>query len=1076
MSKITHWRYILQTLRHHRLRHLGLAISVAVCTAVITGGLLIGDSLRFTLQQQINNRIGNSSILIDCTTHPVSRELSTAINGDASITATGLSKTQAVLSFESNQGITTQAVVWGINPSFTSVKPLSVFPDQNEAILSPSLADATGLRRDDEFSLRALKPDAHSKTQLGSSRKFITLRLRVRDILPASELSFTPMQTAPQSLFVNADTAEKLSGGKIDFILVSQGTRADVASALRENFSLADAGLSLADCKQTQTEVATKILTSSDLFLPDPFLKLTKTLPNAQPVFSYFINSIEPSEQDTRSSSASTPYSFISTLNLLKSGEIALLQWVADDLHVTAGDRVRLTYYVLQKQSLIEQSRMFRIVRILPTEENADPALTLPLPGMSGANSCNDWDPDFPIDLARIRKKDEAYWNDYRGSPKAFVSFADAQDMWRNDYGGFTGIRFDIPNGSNKTLRQEITQSISPDMFGISISNIRQDLLHAVEHGVDFSGLFIGLSMFLLLSPLAMAAMLCALSVLARSDELNMLHALGIEKRIRFRLLLIEHGIVVTCGAALGALLAPAWTAAILYGLQSVWTDVTGAVSADLHLTPSTLLIGFFSSLLIGLVCIGLAFYYSTPASDQSHRQFHVEHKIHTMRLSRFRIVLYSLCALFGLSPFPVLYFFSLSAGVLFICGTLILAYVIIIFYLSCTRKRKTARKTIGFIQKTMRHRAGICTLLFAAIASGLYVVLAVSLNTPTVQNPTDYSSGTGGFAYLAKTTLPLSFNPADPLEIKKYHLPPYPWKENAIAFFTTGSGQANCLNLNRVTTPQLLGIPKDALKHRFSFSSSFKDYPANWSALEFPDTHETDQETIPAIADANVIEWGLGKKLGDTIEYTGEPGHRFSIRLVAALNASVFQGMILIDEATLLRHFPTSARRDFILAANHATDTNASSIRQNIAEALKPWGPQITDTSDYLNTFLNVEKTYLSIFLLLGTLGLLLATGTIAGICIREFSLRQNESALLHALGFSRLRRTLLLACPYLISTCSGCIWAVGCSLITAIYRLPEDFLPTSAAITTAIVLIFAIAILFTAYFFSKPSPKHTL
>ena len=32
------------------------------------------------------------------------------------------------------------------------------------------------------------------------------------------------------------------------------------------------------------------------------------------------------------------------------------------------------------------------------------------------------WDPPFPVDLARIRPRDEAYWDAYRGAPKAFVS------------------------------------------------------------------------------------------------------------------------------------------------------------------------------------------------------------------------------------------------------------------------------------------------------------------------------------------------------------------------------------------------------------------------------------------------------------------------------------------------------------------------------------------------------------------------------------------------------------------------------------------------------------------------------
>ena len=52
----------------------------------------------------------------------------------------------------------------------------------------------------------------------------------------------------------------------------------------------------------------------------------------------------------------------------------------------------------------------------------ADRSLLPDFPGIAKAESTANWDAGFPIDLGKIRPKDEQYWKDYRGTPKAFVT------------------------------------------------------------------------------------------------------------------------------------------------------------------------------------------------------------------------------------------------------------------------------------------------------------------------------------------------------------------------------------------------------------------------------------------------------------------------------------------------------------------------------------------------------------------------------------------------------------------------------------------------------------------------------
>ena len=45
----------------------------------------------------------------------------------------------------------------------------------------------------------------------------------------------------------------------------------------------------------------------------------------------------------------------------------------------------------------------------------ADRELAPDYPGISDSTDLSDWDPPFPLDLRRVRKVDEDYWDRYRG-------------------------------------------------------------------------------------------------------------------------------------------------------------------------------------------------------------------------------------------------------------------------------------------------------------------------------------------------------------------------------------------------------------------------------------------------------------------------------------------------------------------------------------------------------------------------------------------------------------------------------------------------------------------------------------
>ncbi len=88
------------------------------------------------------------------------------------------------------------------------------------------------------------------------------------------------------------------------------------------------------------------------------------------------------------------------------------------------GDSIRLKYWQIGPlRKLIVKESDFILKQIVPMSRGwADETRMPNLPGLSDAGHCRDWEAGVPINLDAIRDKDEKYWDDYKGAPKAYVS------------------------------------------------------------------------------------------------------------------------------------------------------------------------------------------------------------------------------------------------------------------------------------------------------------------------------------------------------------------------------------------------------------------------------------------------------------------------------------------------------------------------------------------------------------------------------------------------------------------------------------------------------------------------------
>jgi hypothetical protein len=181
----------------------------------------------------------------------------------------------------------------------------------------------------------------------------------------------------------------------------------------------------------------------------------------------------------------------------------------------------------------------------------------------------------------------------------------------------------------------------------------------------------------------------------------------------------------------------------------------------------------------------------------------------------------------------------------------------------------------------------------------------------------------------------------------------------------------ASCLNLYQPLQPRVLGVPA-ALIERDGFQfAAYEGGTSNpWQLLNEP----RGDGAIPAIGEANTVKWILKSGLGQEITIQDGRGQPVRLRFVALLQDSVFQSELLIADDAFLKLFPQQEGFQFFLV--HApAPPEGEATRKTLETALGDYGFSMTPSAERLQSYLDVENTYLATFQSLGGLGLLLGT-----------------------------------------------------------------------------------------------------
>ena len=1068
---------VLRSLAFHARAHAASLAGVLVTSAVLTGALVLADSVQASLARALFHRLGSIEATLGSGERffgvGLAARLAESMPGLALAPAIQLPAVAATADGSRRLG---EAQLLGVEPDFFALapRPGNASPEPGEAWVGAELARVLALEPGAELVLRVPRPSATTRElALVSAEEAIQpLRVRVARVLEREDFGAFALEAGAgprANLFVaRAWLAERLGvAGRANRVFLRFAAErlvaerlAEVAGALRAAWELEDVGLAWRDAGVSRE------LTSDQVFLAEPIVAALRGVePPPLAVLGYFVNALS---KGTRS----TPYSTVAALGgideraasdlggwraqlgALGPDEILLNDWTARDLQAVVGDQITLRYFVLGPgRALLERTHSFRLRAILPMLGlGADPTLSPEFPGIGEAENCRDWDPGIPLELELLRDQDEEYWDLHRGAPKAFVALATARVLWGNRFGALTGVR--VARGDEREVLARLRQ-VDPGAFGLPLRLLARES----SATSDFGALFLGLSSFLMGSALLLTALFFGFSLERRAAELGVLRVTGFRAGEVARLQLGEALLVCAFGAALGVGLGLVYTRLLLAALASVWRGAVGQTELEFALEPATLALAFGLSLVLALGAVALVVRKALRARPLAllWGALTEEAPRGTGRARARRAGLWlgsgsTLACIFGAfsSEGARAGAFAFAAGL----AALLSGLLALRARLSIPARPRSLA-SLGWTNAARRPGRSLTTAALSASSVFLLVVAGASRQGPAARDA-GRDSGAGGFDFLGRTSLPVLHDLEAGAGREFYGLAEEELAGVEIVPLRVRAGdEASCLNLDLPRNPRLLGVPPERLAGRFRFSQGADALEQPWALLDTRLDPHLGVEVVPAIVDATSLQWTLHKRLGDELELVDGRGRPFRVRFVAALADSILQGDVLIAETRFEALFPDEAgQRAFLI---DTPPERAAALAARLSRALADEGLTVVPTHERLDLLHGVQNTYLAIFQALGVLGLVLGSAGLLALVLRSALERRGELTLLRALGFSKSELRLLF-----LGEQAGLVWSglvVG-ALAGLCVVLPRLDLGALDALRTLALLLLAVGL----------------
>jgi ABC-type lipoprotein release transport system permease subunit len=1070
---MTSLRLILSSLFHYRWVNRSVLAGVALTSAILSGALVVGDSVKESLRRNAEARLsGIGPVFLGGErffTASLADQVATKLGNDA-LVAPILQIEGTAASREGGRRVNRIQIV-GVDERFWKLSLAGAAPEGFEdgrfiAINRP-LADRIGAKIGDTLVVRLEVPGALSKDAplSGESEQTTPFTAEVTTILDNEQFggySLKSEQVPPATLFVRRERLETVieQSNRANLLLGGRSLDAVAFSeAVESSWQLEDLQLTVAPAG----DGGVRQMISSRVFFDGVLVKALEAISSASaPVLTYLATDIAKAPVER-----GTPYSMVAgvgpTLNGIVTGElgddeILLSDWLAEDLAAKEGDTITLTYNVVGAgRALVEQQRKFTVAGIAPLEQNGwDRTWTPEFPGIFDVDGLDDWEPGIPIDRDRIRQKDDDYWDVHQTTPKAFVSLAAARAMWSNRFGDATAVRFSLRN-PDKPLVDQLRAQLRLTDLGMASRDLPAESAAAVAGSFDFGALFASMSFFLIVAALVLAGLVFVFGIEQRAAQIGLLLALGFtRKRVR-RLFLVEAFVLSVGGAVLGLLGGYLYTRLALHGMSGVWQDAAAGMQFVYFLKPASLVIAFAITVIVALAVVWIAsrrvtavqpgalisgMADETPSGSGRHKRDVIACWVGWV-------------GALGCLLAPKVPGTMAEQGLFFGAGFLITIAGVALCSILIRRFLRPSQvlSSLGALgrQHTVRRR-GRSLAVIGLMAAGVFMVTAInSFRLDGARGAERRGSGTGGFAFVGESTLPV-YEDLDRAEgRKKFGFDALKGDFSILPMRVSNGDDASCLNLNRAQRPRLMGVgvEKIARLSPFHFTAQASPPPngqSPWRTLSGDDPDEDGIPVIRGIIDQNTAVYALRKKVGDTVRYETVSGQAFAVRLVGFLETSILQGSLIIDEAEFIRFFPDAGGYRFFLldgAGAGADPETLAPVASHLTRMFGDLGLEMRPAADRLNEFNAVQNTYLSIFSTLGGLGLFLGTLGLAILVGRNVMERRGQLGVMQAMGFTRRSLSGMVLSEHWFLHLSGVVVGLGAAILAVLPKLTGGSAP---------------------------------
>ncbi|MCE9564862.1 MAG: FtsX-like permease family protein [Planctomycetes bacterium] len=803
-------RLIVRNLAFHWRGNLAVLLGVVVGSAVLTGALLVGDSLRGSLRARVERQLGG----IDAAAmlpRLVRADIVNELSGNVA---------PVLLVPGSAQGLTADApflgrvTVLGVDSRF---QPTEQFVDWNstakQVVLSDRVATKLGVKTGERVRLNVERitdiPRATALAKRGAADVTATEEFAVAGVLPpdssAGDFNLTPNPAASLNVYVPIRTLTRLVAGgtdpKANVLLARNAATDELNAALKMKLTAENYGIKVRAIEKPKRYLSVE---SDQMVFPSTMVKgieatASELKMRREQTVIYIADTLAFGEKEI-------PYPVIAGLNVaaaaplgpflpngvstLADDEVVLLEWTGSQLSkLPDGSKLRLSYYdpEVEGDGKLKETTLTLRGYIPLAGAARDPNLTPEIKGVTEAKTdlrSLDFPPVLPNAKIKERVPDKpphprgTFFNSLnKATPMAYVNLATGKKLFGSRYGSVTSIRVAPPEGSPDTdeyqdeqrdrLLAALPSHLDQKAAGLMFDPVRERLLTASKGGTDFGGLFLGFSCFLIAAALMLVGLLFRLTLDRRAKEVGLLLATGYSTKQVRRLLLLEGLTLAVIGASLGLALGVAYNRLLLSVLLDFWPDKEVANVLRPHTTTLSFVLGFGLTVLMALIALWMSLRglvkLSPPALLRGETQLPAFAQESRSRLPKlivigavpFGIALVISGKFISNPDFQAMSFFS-GGGLLLTAGLAALWW-----WMKQTRHAiVNGRGASALARLGTRNAARNPTrslLTAALLASAAFLLVAVeSFRRQPGAEFLDKNGGSGGFNLIAETDVPL--------------------------------------------------------------------------------------------------------------------------------------------------------------------------------------------------------------------------------------------------------------------------------------------------------------------------------